>query len=751
MTPVPDDTERLLAETGWVHDLARRLVASGDRDRASDVAQETLVRALRRPLGPIDNLRGWLAAVAQSVARRFHRDDRRRARAFAQLPERGPAESAAAVFERTQRQRDVMTAVLALAEPYRSAVLLRFQAGLGYAAIAAQLGVPVETVRTRIKRGLQQLRERLDAQHGSTAAWAGPILGMGWQLAVPATAAVGMQAGAAVLAAGLVLVAVVGWVVRGGAEWPDPAQADLATVPLAGVDQEHAAPTALPGDPLPPVRIAAGPNPATGMGRTVEPPASLDLGISFGSVRGVVVDGVGGFPLAAATLSVPRMGVTFTGEADLRTDYVVAQRRFAVAADGSFQLDEVPWGPSSEVVVECEGYAARQFALAELALGAAIAAEQSVLDVGPVALLRGEPIRGRVVALDGASPVGDAVLSLGVAATLVRWQRLGEARPDGTFVFPTHVAGAGATQILSARSSAGDGWCVVPWVMPPGGLTVVLRPRATLVCTVVDDTGVPVPAAGVLVTAPQAPFQDRPRIVENGTLAPRLHEFARTAGDGAARLAAITLGEVGNRSSRHLLTVTAPGHRAERRTIDLAPGDNEVRVVLHRGALAAVRGVVVTPAGQPISAVEVLIGTTTVATDAEGAFAVDAVDFASAERELEVDAPGYVALRLPLSANERPGDVELRIVLQPGAPVVGVVRDQHGDPVAGARIEYRRDARTVTTTAADGTFTLPALPLGSVPLRCSPPTLGLQFAGSVDVDVPADARDSLTLTLSRQR
>lgn len=749
MTPVPDDTERLLAETGWVHDLARRLVAGGDR--ADDVAQETLVRALRRPLGPIDNLRGWLAAVAQSVARRFHRDDQRRARAFAQLPERGPAESAAAVFERTQRQRDVMTAVLALAEPYRSAVLLRFQAGLGYAAIAAQLGVPIETVRTRIKRGLQQLRERLDAQHGSTAAWAGPILGVGWQLAAPATAAVGMQAGAALVAAGLVLVAVVGWVGRDVAEWPAPAQADLATVSLAGVDQEPAAPSALPGDPLPPVRIAAGPNPATGMERAAEPAASLDLGISFGSVRGVVIDAVGGFPLAAATLCVPRMAVTFTGEADLRTEYEVAQRRFAVGADGSFQLDEVPLGPFAELVVECEGYAARQLALTEFATTAPSAGASSVLDVGPVALLRGEPIRGRVVALDGASPVGDAVLSLGVAATLVRWQRLGEARPDGTFAFSIHVAGAGATQILSARSAAGDGWCEVPAVLPPGGLTIVLRPRATLVCAVVDDGGQPVAAAVVLVTAPQAPFQDRPRIVENGTLAPRLHDFGRTALDGTARLAAITLGEVGNRSSRHLLTVTAPGHRAERRPIELAPGDNEVRVVLQRGALAAVRGVVVTSAGLPIPAVEVRCETTTVVTDAEGTFAVDAVDFTSAERELRVDAPGYVALRLPLSANERHGDVELRIVLQPGAPVVGVVRDQHGDPVAGARIEYRRDARIVTTTAADGTFELPALPLGIVPLRCSPPSLALQFAGSVDVDVPADARDSLTLTLSRQR
>ena len=55
----------------------------------------------------------------------------------------------------------MVAAVLALAEPYRSAVLLRYYEELPPRAIARRLGVPVETVRTRVKRGVELIRMRL--------------------------------------------------------------------------------------------------------------------------------------------------------------------------------------------------------------------------------------------------------------------------------------------------------------------------------------------------------------------------------------------------------------------------------------------------------------------------------------------------------------------------------------------------------------------------------------------------------------
>src|SRR5262245_48825367 len=153
----PAEIDRLLAETTWLQTLARSLVAG--RDTADDVVQETLLRAFRRPLQSVQNLRGWLAVVAASVARRFARAERRHSRRLAALPERDHESAAAEIVMRTAMQRDVMDAALRLREPYRTAVLLRFQGELGYAAIAARLDVPIETVRTRIKRGLQLLRE----------------------------------------------------------------------------------------------------------------------------------------------------------------------------------------------------------------------------------------------------------------------------------------------------------------------------------------------------------------------------------------------------------------------------------------------------------------------------------------------------------------------------------------------------------------------------------------------------------------
>jgi hypothetical protein len=61
--------------------------------------------------------------------------------------------------------------VLALEEPYRETVLLRYFENLPPRAIARRLAVPVETVRTRLKRALETLRARLDRDYGARGAW----------------------------------------------------------------------------------------------------------------------------------------------------------------------------------------------------------------------------------------------------------------------------------------------------------------------------------------------------------------------------------------------------------------------------------------------------------------------------------------------------------------------------------------------------------------------------------------------------
>jgi RNA polymerase sigma factor (sigma-70 family) len=136
------------------------------------------VRALQpgRFLAGERGLRAWLATVARNLARRRWRDESvRRAHDRAQehaSRREGREEDAAAELERLQLQRAVADAVLALREPYRSAVLLRYEAGLDYEALARRLGIESAAARQRVSRGLALLREKLDADHGGErAAW----------------------------------------------------------------------------------------------------------------------------------------------------------------------------------------------------------------------------------------------------------------------------------------------------------------------------------------------------------------------------------------------------------------------------------------------------------------------------------------------------------------------------------------------------------------------------------------------------
>lgn len=164
----PDMTE-LLTHADWVRRLARELVR--DEHRVDDVVQETWVAAMRSPPGDSSNVRGWLAKVVRNIARGRGRADVRRikrevegARSKAVPPEHE-------VSERARLQHELAEHVLKLDEPYRVVLLLRYFDGLPPRTIAARLGIPVATVRTRHARGLEKLRERLTRDRGGAAEW----------------------------------------------------------------------------------------------------------------------------------------------------------------------------------------------------------------------------------------------------------------------------------------------------------------------------------------------------------------------------------------------------------------------------------------------------------------------------------------------------------------------------------------------------------------------------------------------------
>lgn len=198
-------TETLLAETGFLERLAASLTfGSEDPD---DVVQQTWLAALSHPPREEGTSRAWLAVVLRNVLLQSRRSRLRRA-AREMVAARPEATSPADEVRRREESRArVVQAVLALAEPYRTAVLLRYFEELPPRKIATRLDVPVATVKSRIARGLRQLRATLDEEFGGDRrSWAFALLPLAGIRGSGASG--GIAAATTKLAAGLVAASV---------------------------------------------------------------------------------------------------------------------------------------------------------------------------------------------------------------------------------------------------------------------------------------------------------------------------------------------------------------------------------------------------------------------------------------------------------------------------------------------------------------------------------------------------------------
>lgn len=165
--------EELLTHAEWLAGVARRLVA--DAAAADDVVQQTWLRAIEKPPRRGGSARGWLRRVLGNEVRQRGRSERARSWRETQVGLDRPTSASAStpVLERAKLHREIVNHVLALDEPYRETLLLRFFEGLEPTAIARRDGLAAGTVRSRLKRGLDRLRDRLDAEHGGDRrAWA---------------------------------------------------------------------------------------------------------------------------------------------------------------------------------------------------------------------------------------------------------------------------------------------------------------------------------------------------------------------------------------------------------------------------------------------------------------------------------------------------------------------------------------------------------------------------------------------------
>ena len=162
--------------SGEIYGLLLRLTENSEEAR--DLTQETFLRAflsIGRFRGDAD-LRTWIYRIAINQARNRWRWWRRRRRDStvsldaAQGQANQPliatlVESSDNPEQQTlahEREVALRAALQKLGEAYRETVILRDIEGFSYEEIAATLGINVGTVKSRLARGRQELRRRLE-------------------------------------------------------------------------------------------------------------------------------------------------------------------------------------------------------------------------------------------------------------------------------------------------------------------------------------------------------------------------------------------------------------------------------------------------------------------------------------------------------------------------------------------------------------------------------------------------------------
>ncbi|HYC76291.1 MAG TPA: sigma-70 family RNA polymerase sigma factor, partial [Planctomycetota bacterium] len=762
----------LLRHGRFVRNVAANLVAGADAD---DATQETWLAALRRP--PRENgLAAWLRRVARNAALRILRSEGRRERreTAAARPEAVVAADALEVEDRERRLRAVYDAVLALDPPFRDVVLCRFYDGLEAAEIAARLGVPAATVRTRLHRALEKLRGALDAAYGDRGSWTAALL----PLAFPAWPA------AAVAAAGAAATtsAVAGSAAAGGGIWSGAMLGGLIMAKKAAVAAALSAAVlatawfALGGDEAPPPKapesvVVQGPT-AASRGPTVEPAASPtpssapiaatpfapererfdDVDAAPAASVGRVVRVTGrvttedGKPVADAAVRVrPGVGVFDDGGAPPET---------TTGADGRFTLD-VP-RRAEEAVAR-----ARSATLADALLVFAMPADGAV-DLGDLVARRGGAVSGTVRDERGA-PVAGARVSGAPASTAARLPRWGAARdPDAARQVVADAAGRYVLRGLAEGEAEIEAWSDDRPLAARSGVRVIpgqttldvdfaLVDGRTLEGVVRDRRGDPVAGARVRADREATTFGEAADPDRTATADDRGRFVLRGLRDGGYRLVARRQGYLAASAS------ASPGGDPAVLTLDTVGGVYG-RVVDERGEPVAdfkasvVRAdatsfmtfgaakVVAAPGRAPA---RVLYGAEAAQAlgEAPGPGWYYAPEAPFREASVLVDAPGFASNRVDGVRPPSGERVRADVTLKAERAVTGVVRGPDGAPAAGAMVTVatpeedaapavavdgpRRAVRRVAVAGAGG---------GAAGRALSPATVGRSYSAVAGPD-----------------
>ena len=181
--------DALTIHADFLRRMARALLQSNSD--VEDLVQDTFVVALQKEPREKAAVRPWLVGILRNQMRnRFRGNKRRAAREESSARQEALPPTDELVAKEDIRRRVVDT-LMSIDEPVRTTLILRFYEELPPREVAKRMDCPVETVRTRTRRGLEKMRRKLDEQHeGDRRAWMAAITP--W--AFPAGKAAGLAA-----------------------------------------------------------------------------------------------------------------------------------------------------------------------------------------------------------------------------------------------------------------------------------------------------------------------------------------------------------------------------------------------------------------------------------------------------------------------------------------------------------------------------------------------------------------------------
>jgi RNA polymerase sigma-70 factor, ECF subfamily len=164
---VSDDDAELLralhAEHGDALFAHAMRLTGGDRQRAEDLVQETMLRAWQHPqaLDPArGSVRAWLFTTARNLVIDVWR--RRSARVGEVITDAPPERPASDETDRAVESWLVAEALARLSRSHREVLVECFYAGRSVAEAAGKLGVPAGTVKSRTYYALRSLKVALE-------------------------------------------------------------------------------------------------------------------------------------------------------------------------------------------------------------------------------------------------------------------------------------------------------------------------------------------------------------------------------------------------------------------------------------------------------------------------------------------------------------------------------------------------------------------------------------------------------------